>query len=842
VILHTLPPQRHFRRRPQTVLAAAVSLALGLSPVLAAEPAGDTLETIVVTANRREQNALDVPYNISTVSGQALENAGVTSLVDMARLLPGVTIPDVGSRANSGNSLIIIRGLNVNDPSGSSYLPWGSVPTVSTYIDDVPLFVNLRLDDIQRVEVLRGPQGTLYGSGAVGGTIKMQHNAPDLAHFTAEASTDLSKTSHTSAPNYTAHFVINEPLSSTFGLRLSAGYQKQAGFIDATAATVFGPNQQPLLANPSDPLNSPSLFAPLAHVDDAHGSNIRLAGLWKAAPGVDVNFAYQQQEDTSTGFSHQTAGLQYQTAAIAPQEPDHRTVNLESLTVSADVGFATFTSSTSFSANKDDNSYDESQFVLYFNAPLVYGSYPRSTSYFFTTNKDNSFTQEFRLASKDKGPFEYTTGLFFQRQSQHLFQRESIPGFAAWSELAGSAAAANAALAANPNYHGSTSFANFGDFLQTYYGGTRPSALTPTDTNFGYLRLSQFRDEALFGELTYHVTDRWQVTGGARIFWQNFQQSLYQSIPYEGPFNSTLPAPANATDALGLTIAQRNQSYHNHTLKFNTSYAIDEYTRAYATYSEGFRHGGVNAIPVGNCIFCENASVVPYNSDTVKNYEIGAKGTLDNRLRYSAALYRVNWNDIQIQTFGQSGDPVVVNGNSARSQGLELELGARLGAGWSANLGYGFTDAKLTQNFTVVDYVANAFVPSTTLISGFAGNRLPYVPRQTLTGDIAYATSLQAGLDLDAHLSAAYRSDVVTQINNTVAGYTALGGFTTLNGSVGLGFGASWHSRLFVTNIGNIRGITSAGQLFRNNPDPRYNVQFPSRPRTIGIGIDYSFE
>jgi len=828
------PPGGIFRKRPQTVLAAAIGLALGAGPALAADTASDTLEPIVVTANRREQNALDVPYNISTVSGATLENAGVTDLVDMARLLPGVTIPDVGARANGGNSLIIIRGLNVNDPSGSSYLPWGSVPTVSTYIDDVPLYVNLRLDDIQRVEVLRGPQGTLYGSGAVGGTIKMQHNPPDLTHFSAEASTDLSKTSHTEAPSYAAHFVINEPLGDTFGVRISAGYEKQAGFIDATGATVFGPNQQPVLANPASPLTSPQLLAPLAHVDDSHGSNVRIAALWKAAPGVDANFAYQQQEDTSSGFSHETQGLNYQTAALAPQEPDHRTVNLESMTVSADVGFATFTSSSSFSTNKDDNAYDESQFLLYFNLPTIYGNYPRATSFFFTTAQDNSFTQEFRLASKLGGAWDYTAGAFFQRQTQHLFQRESVPGFAAWSELAGSAAAANAALG--------TAYANFGDFLQSYYGGTRPSALSPTDTNFEYLRMSQFKDKALFGELTRHLTERWQVTGGARVFWQDFHQSLYQSIPYDGSFNSTLPPPANAYDSLGRTLADRNQPYHSHTLKLNSSYEIDANTRAYVTYSEGFRHGGVNAIPIGGCFYCENASVVPYNSDTVKNYEIGAKGTVDNRLRYSAALYRVNWNDIQIQTFGQSGDPVVVNGNSARSQGLELEMGARLGGGWSANLGYGFTDAKLTQDFSVVDVVANAAVASTTLISGYAGNRLPSVPRQTLTADLGYGRTIRSGLDLDAHLSAAYRSDVVTEINNTVPGYLHLGGFTTINGSVGLGFGNSWHSRLFATNIGNIRGITSAGQLFRNNPDPRYNVEFPTRPRTIGIGVDYTFD
>jgi iron complex outermembrane receptor protein len=147
-----------------TLIATAVATALAPQVAVLAADDSNILQEVVVTANRREQNVLDVPYNISTVSGETLENADATNLNDLARLLPGVTIPDLGARANSSNSLIIIRGLNVNDPVASSYLPWGSVPTVSTYVDDVPQYVDLKLDDIQRIEVLRGPQGTLYGT------------------------------------------------------------------------------------------------------------------------------------------------------------------------------------------------------------------------------------------------------------------------------------------------------------------------------------------------------------------------------------------------------------------------------------------------------------------------------------------------------------------------------------------------------------------------------------------------------------------------------------------------------------------------------------------------------
>src|ERR1700694_41443 len=274
------PRQLAQARRP--LLATAIAVALGTAPqVYAATEPGETLEEVVVTANRREQNVLDVPYNISAVSGPTLSNAGVTNLCDISRLLPGVTIPDLGPRANSSNSLIIIRGLNVNDPVNSAYLPWGSVPTVSTYVDDVPLFVNLQLADIQRIEVLRGPQGTLYGSGAVGGTIKILHNVPDLKAFSAEVSTEVSRTDHADGRSYRANGVLNIPVSDNIAFRLSAGYEKMAGYINVLNQVVFGPTGQPVLADPANPLTSGLSYQTALGINAAESYNIRAAVLWK---------------------------------------------------------------------------------------------------------------------------------------------------------------------------------------------------------------------------------------------------------------------------------------------------------------------------------------------------------------------------------------------------------------------------------------------------------------------------------------------------------------------------------------------------------------------------------
>jgi len=822
----TAPPVTH---RALSV-AAAIAGVLGAAGAAQADDSADVLQEIVVTANRREQNLLDVPYNISAVSGQALQAAGITTLSDIARLLPGINIPDLGPRGNGSNSNIIIRGLNANDPGGSAYLPWESVPLVATYVDEVPMFVNLNLSDIQRVEVLRGPQGTLYGSGAVAGTIRIIHNQPDPGKFSAELSADASSTSHAANGSYGLTGLLNVPLTDTSAVRLSAGYKTISGFINADNAIVFGPNTQPVLATPSSPLTSNFATQSLRDIDSALSQYERIAFLWHVTEHFDASFSYDRQDDRSNAFSRQTEGLSYVDNVLIPEAPDHRVVDLDALTLSADVGFATVTSSTSFAKNEDKSTYDESAFLLNYNAesPLYYGSYPRASTDFLTDYTDSSVVEELRLVSKAGSTWDYTVGGFFRHEWNDLFQYETIPGFAAWSQLPGSANAVNQVLG--------SSYSSFGQYITQYNGGTAPADLSPLDTNYTYARNSEFLDRAIYGELTLHATAKWQITGGVRVFWQDVSQSLFQTIPYGGPYFSTLPPPANLTDALGTTIASGDQKFHNHLFKLNTGYELSETLRAYATYSEGFRHGGANASAIGTCVFCDSPSTASFKPDTVRNYELGLKGTAGNWLRFSGDVFLMHWSDIQIQLFDFSDSAYVANGGTATSKGVELELEGQLGHGWSATLGYGYTDAKIASDFTITDR-------GETILSAQDGDRLPYVPKQTLTAGLGYTQPITSGITLDAHANASYRSDVTTQINATASGYQQLGGFTVVGASAGLLFGPHLSTRLYVNNLTNQAGISAAGPVLKNaNFYPDYRVEYLSRPRTVGLTIAYTFE
>ncbi|MBT6246024.1 MAG: TonB-dependent receptor, partial [Gammaproteobacteria bacterium] len=206
-----------FRRNQ---LSAAVALgAMMMTSNVAAQP---VLEEVVVTATRRAQAVQDVPYSISVLSSQTIDDTGVSDLSDMVNLIPGLVSAEMGADAGVNNTLIM-RGVNANNPGTNNILPNVVEPSVSTYLNNSPVFLNLKLADISRVEVLRGPQGTLYGSGSVGGTVRFIFNEPDTETATASLSAGVSSSAHSDDLGYEVDFVGNLPLAENLAVRISAG-------------------------------------------------------------------------------------------------------------------------------------------------------------------------------------------------------------------------------------------------------------------------------------------------------------------------------------------------------------------------------------------------------------------------------------------------------------------------------------------------------------------------------------------------------------------------------------------------------------------------------------------
>jgi outer membrane receptor protein involved in Fe transport len=886
-------PVRHDRSHRTVgspLLAAAIVIALARSAQASADQG--SLEEVVVTANRREQNVADVPYNLSTVSSKELQAAGVVDLQGLAHMLPGVTMPDLGPRANSSNSNIVIRGINATNQGLSFLAPNLADPPVSTYVDDVPLFVNLSVADVARVEVLRGPQGTLYGSGAVGGTVRLIHNLPDSQHLAGEFWTDLSGTQHARNPSYSFGGLLNVPLAENLAIRGNIEYRKLSAFTDALNEAKFDANMQPILPPGANPVTSDQVYGFRRGVDASDSLSGRLSMLWRATERFSALFAYQHQLDNSDGFSgQQTAyaaytdpatgtsypgnpGARNATNKYVANEPMTRRVDLGAVTLTGDLGFATVTSSTSYVNNRyndivDETSTEENAAKLPFGA-YYYGGYPRGTSLLFDFGTDKSFVQEFRLVSPQSSVFDWIAGAFYRHETTHLEDPITIPGLKAWGLLPGSATLYNQYVQAY--YAGCPTFATYDQAVAAPApcgrGGVPPSKL-PTDRIYNLIRDTGFHDKALYGELTYHFTDRWQLTGGTRFFWNDFSQSSVQYLPIDGARFST-----SGTDPNGSGVSPLQQSSdHNHIWKLNMSYEVSPALRPYATWSEGYRHGGANSFAIGKCIYCElNGNQIPYQPDTARNYELGLKGVVGSWLRYSASAYRVDWRNIQLNTYTlRSSTGVVLNGKDARSQGVELEVTAQATDRLSVTAGYGYTDAKLTNNFIQGFYV------------GRSGDPLPGVPKQQATLAVDYVEPLREAMSLQLHLDGSYQSSVTSNINNLYVGtsggcdpanppscaitaepyptwrtnYRVFGGFTLLNVAAILALNEKLSLRFFVDNVTNNQGITTWTARYSPSIDvPGFNGQpnnlvhpsganymdYVMRPRTIGLRLRYRFE
>jgi outer membrane receptor protein involved in Fe transport len=647
--------------------------------------------------------------------------------------------------------------------------------------------------------------------------VRLIHNEPDFKSTQFDVSTRASHTENATNPSEAVDFIGNLPIGETLAFRGSGGYERLAGFTDALSVAVLGPNAQPVLADPANPLTSPPVFAEQRGVDWSDTWYTRGALLWKPNEAFRLTLSYQHQTDQSGGYSQASPGARYSQMLYLDQ-PGSVHTDLASVDAAYDLGFASLSSSSSYTSQSTLGQYDITGLIESLSS--IYDGYPRILSPILDRSSDKGVTEELRLVSKDQGPWDWIFGGYYSHRTQTLNQAEPILGLAAWSELPGSGRPAGCTVLS-----ATCAYPTFGDFIQYYNGGIRPSLDYYPDLDFTLDRHVTFRDFAVFNETSYHITDAWQVTGGARLFWQGYDQSLAQTLPACGPFCSQ-----SGTDPTGLTADSNAKSFRNHIFKANTSYEIAPHTLVYATWSEGFRRGGVNALPTGNCYYCEIPSLLTYKPDEARNTEVGVKGSFGRGSSYTVTLYNIDWKNPQIEASTITGGfDFVTNGNTARSRGMESELTLPLADTTKMTLGYSYTDAMLTSGFTA------GAVPD---LVGVSGNRLPGVSRQQATAAFDYGAPWAADREFHAHLDAGYRSRFWTSLPSSPTAAN-LPGFLLLNARAGIGFARAWRVDAFLNNITNREAATSVS----TEPGlPHNRAEFVSRPRTIGLELNYSFK
>ena len=764
-----------------------------------------SIERITVTASRRPQTVEETPYNISVMSGSQLEEKHIIDAVDMMREMSGITVVDRGYRNSGVINNIIIRGMNV-DSAGNGDFALNAAPTVSTYLNDTPLFANFVLKDIDAVEILRGPQGTLYGSGSLAGTVRYKMNRPDLAGFSGKVSGVLSQTEGSDGFNKNIDLLLNLPLSETLAVRGYLGRIANDGIVDYANVYQLDSAGAPV-AQGNDIANGGPVFRSVEDADTVDIDYGRLALLWQPSDSFNALLSYQFQQDEIGARRQVTRGTNwvsgteqryndYENGAIQ-LEPSERDVDAWALEMEWDLGFATATSSTSGYDHSGNSVSDNSGFYAqngWFSN--YYGGSPRPMATASRFYQDKGLSQELRLVSNGKQKLDWIVGLFYLDQDTGSGQDSLMPGFSQWALASG-----------------------FADTLASWGG-------VLGDQDFYYRDDRSIKDTSVFGELTYHFNDRMRTTLGLRHFRNDISNDTVIELPLY-PGASDVSSKVNDNGSL---------------FKLNLAYDLSANTMLYATISEGYRRGGTSAVPVSGG-FAENPAYLNYASDSVLNMEVGVKGNTGRHF-YALSLFSADWDDPQLNIPTPNwGFYAAVNGESARTQGLELELRGYLTEALQYNFGYTFVDAKLTAD--LVAPAGNANNPRT-YVYAKDGEQLPSMAEHTLSAGLSHSYDIGSGYYLVSSASLYYQSESRNALGSNPNFAIDLDSFWLANIGTSL-YAENWTLSLFVRNLFNEDGVTGTLSEGYMGTAPEQNFygnaskDYISQPRTIGLSVSYQF-
>jgi len=813
----------------KSVLCLALSSAFTANGYVLAEEAeikAEGIERIEVTGSRRASTVQEAPMNITALDGDVMKDQNITQLSDVARWVPGLTVQDQGGRDSSP---IIVRGLNTNS-SG----PDSDGGTVATYVGEIPLFVDMKVIDVERVEVLIGPQGTLYGAGTLGGAIRYLPNKPILDETSGSIYGDVFNIAHSDDTGGEAGFVFNTPLiDDTLGLRIAFNYLDEPGYVDYAYTVKEGGVS---LADP-DWSDSAAVEENIKRVNDVNSEQATTARImlrWQPNDVIDstLSYFYQKQKIGGRSIVHanslsnnnplSTIIGDYD-SAYRYLEPAENEDSLISLEITADLGFAELTSATGISKSETNGQRDQTDLLI--RLDYSYEEFPAFSAFTREEDEADTFTQELRLVSTSDSALSWIVGAFYNKYEDKSISEEFTPGFDQYA------------------------FDNWGT------NGLRPDALE-------YISIdeTEITESAIFGELSYQATEQLSFILGARFY----QYDVKASSAFDLPLFYTLFGYEDddgnqqyyAPDEINIDLEKLSADDDGSIFKFNVSYQFNDDILAYATVSEGVRIGGANAVPACTAediasdkqALCALPNEVLYTADTTTNYELGFKSTwFSNKFHFNAALFFVEWGDAQVSGATANGQlPITSNAASAESKGIEISSRAMLSDSLIAYATYAYTQAKLTEDaqylFGVPDDLED------TSFDAFSGDRLPGSPEQQVSIGLTYRTEILDDKLLDVNYGLTYQSDIYTKVGLRDFG-EKLPGYALSNMSARVS-GDEWSVTLYVDNMFDKYAYTSvrqnAGMItdgVTNGVDIQRNYgHFLLTPRKVGLRFDYMFD
>ncbi|MGD2129108.1 MAG: TonB-dependent receptor [Lysobacterales bacterium] len=784
----------------------------------AAESSAGALEEVTVTARKREENIQDIPQSIQAFSQMEIDRSGIKSLADIAKFAPAMTV--VGSTA--GLNKIVFRGL------ADSVRPYIADSSAAIYLDEQPLTTGaqspeIRPIDLERVEVLSGPQGTLYGASSQSGTIRYIVAKPDVSAFSANVGGGVNTIDH-GGTGWDADAMVNIPLiEGKLAIRLVGFGAKDAGFIDNVLA--HSPGHIDWSTGEVVPGNKTNADIVDNNINSADWKGGRISAKWLMTDSWALTGIYNYSDSKIHGYTDfdPTTG-DLKTIKFHRESWDDNWSNFQ-LTLDGDMGIGQLTSSLAYFERDTAYVFDGTSGVAYYHSVLGYygrgtcGSNPYyayyniydfatacelngvgydvdngdPTGFWRNDQRDTRWTFETRLTGSTSR-WDWTLGFFYQEAKQHWVYGTYID-----------------------DYTQTESWAAY----NTIWG-----PLEPTDVRWASAERNKRKDTALFGEATYSITDQWKLLLGARWYKADVDRTYTLSVPGTAPPD----------------ISQHGGKDDGFLPKLGFQYFFAEDRMIYALYSEGFRAGGINRSR-GNPTL-----PIDYKSDLLENWEAGLKSRwAGGKLQFNVTGYHQIWKDMQLELvdpswqFGEPWQTVVANVGDAIVDGMDVEINVAPAEHWSlgATATYLFK-AEIDNAIQVFDDRA----PEYLALDIPAGTRLPLTADLNLSAFAQYDWSMDlmgggnAYLRLQyAHTGSSWNSIIDNDGDPNGTGY---GGrvkqpaYDLWDLRAGYNTG-DWDFGLYVDNFTDERAVTyhyTGADLFWG----RDNIR-TLRPRTYGINV-----
>ncbi|MFZ1100042.1 MAG: TonB-dependent receptor [Steroidobacteraceae bacterium] len=752
----------------------------------AADVAPGGLQEVVVTARKRSENLQDVPLSIDVLTQKDVQNLGIVQFEDYATKVPSISFISVGP----GTQTFFMRG--VSDGSNPNY---ANTSATGFFLDDSSLSwfgvePDLHLYDIQRIEVLNGPQGTTFGASSMAGAIRYITNKPDVNAFSGGADFDGGKIQG-GQENWTYEGFVNIPLiEGTLGFRASAFSASNGGFITNELTTRTWVNGT---------VSNNAEWAREGY-NREHQEGMRAALKWVLNDKWSALFSYDYQRMSSDGAWDEDPTLAPDTVErFGPQALSNQD-KIAQFHLDGDVGIADLVFASTYWSLPTRRWDEYSQYMQNYlggaqegftcqNDP-VYGTGPYSGCkvplqyYEYHTNPER-WSDELRLVSKQGGRFHWLVGTYWEKtRDRNSGSTYFMPGL-------------------------QTGGAAF-QYENAYYGTTGSSL--PPGQWYSYTSRSDYLQTTEFANISYDITSKLNVEAGTVHFHSDFK---YWDPYGQFAYNAVTPSLSEG-------------SSHKWDSKLGINYKLTDTAMVYADWAQGFRDGGANSGDPQGCY--NNGVPAQYIPDTLNNYELGWKTTwLNNRLLWNGATYLMDWKNLQTIIYDVNICPSAsfyANVGEARIYGAESNVDYKVSENWSFQGSVSYTDSHLISS----QYET---------FEGEVGERLPYVPYFSWSGNLRYEHPLSGQLNGYWQWDIAHKGDMWDDLH--VAGSNGFPRilqpeYSIMNLRLGMSPTAGqWLAEFYITNLTDKNAIiyTNTG-----NFDLR---QTTNQPRTFGVRLSYRF-